>query len=584
MKFRFSFLIFIFSFLTLSAQELPQGYFRNPLDSPIALSAIFAEFRNNHFHSGLDMRTGGEENRPVYAAADGYVAKVSISPWGGGKILYIKHPNGYTTVYMHLNGYAGEIGKAVLKEQYARQSYSIEKLFAPGELPVKKGQLVARSGSTGGSGGPHLHFEVRRGGEEDLHTHATTINPLLFGFPYTDNIKPIIRGIRLYRVSSESGVRSSESSGRSNINSELITPNSELTVDGPFYLGIYATDAAEGSTPKNGVDRVEVYLDGTLFFMYTTEELPLDSLRMDNALIDYPLYASSRQAYLLTRMLPGAEGPWVPVCMGDGIFRLKPGTTHHIGIKVYDIRDNCAEQTLTVKVSSESGVRSSELMSPHPDNSELRSPNSELVKYDQPYSIQYSTFNVRLAPFTLYADDILSAKAEQQPGKVPTVSIMPKVNNIPPHRPYTLGIMADPSLFHGVPTDKIVVVRVVGDKLTACRTTSLQRGLFSAQVREWGRFTLAADTVAPTVRPINFSEGKPLKTNVLKIKIGDNLSGIETYNCYLNGCWILAEYDGKTATLVISADGKLKAGSNTLVCEVTDAVGNRTRRQWSLTK
>ena len=143
-------------FPALHSQELPQGYFRNPLDGNIGLSATFAEFRTGHFHAGLDMRTGGVVDKPVYAAADGYVAKVSISPWGGGKILYIKHPNGYTTVYMHLNSYAGEIGKAVLKEQYAQKSYSIVKMFKPDELPVKKGQLVAYSGNTGGSGGPHL--------------------------------------------------------------------------------------------------------------------------------------------------------------------------------------------------------------------------------------------------------------------------------------------------------------------------------------------------------------------------------------------------------------------------------------------
>jgi murein DD-endopeptidase MepM/ murein hydrolase activator NlpD len=167
----------------MMAQELPQNYFRNPLGIDIALSATFGEFRTGHFHSGLDMRTGGAIGQPVYAAADGYVAKVSISPWGGGKILYIKHPNGYTTVYMHLNGYADAIGKAVLKEQYAQRSYSISKLFAPNELPVKKGQVVAYSGNTGGSGGPHLHFEIRRGGAADLHTHSTIFNPLHFGLP-----------------------------------------------------------------------------------------------------------------------------------------------------------------------------------------------------------------------------------------------------------------------------------------------------------------------------------------------------------------------------------------------------------------
>ena len=112
-------IIFNFQLSTFNivAQPLPQGYFRNPLDFDIGLSATFGEIRMNHFHSGLDMRTGGAIGKPVYAAADGYVAKVSISPWGGGKILYIKHPNGFTTVYMHLDGYAGKIGRMVEAEQ-----------------------------------------------------------------------------------------------------------------------------------------------------------------------------------------------------------------------------------------------------------------------------------------------------------------------------------------------------------------------------------------------------------------------------------------------------------------------------------
>ena len=541
-------------FSILNSQELPQGYFRNPLDGQIGLSATFAEFRANHFHSGLDMRTGGAVGKPVYAAADGYVAKVSISPWGGGKILYIKHPNGYTTVYMHLNGYAGEIGKAVQKEQYAKQAYSITKLFSPGELPVKKGQVVAYSGNTGGSGGPHLHFEIRRGGEADIHTHATTINPLLFGLPYIDNIKPTIRGVRIYPQG----------------DTPFDAPaDNIIKVNGPFHLGIYATDAAEGSTAKNGVDRVEVYLDGSLAFMYTTENLPLDSLRMDNALIDHPLYVKTRQPYLLTRALPGAEGPWVPVRMGDGIFRLKPGSTHHIGIKVYDIRDNCTERTLTVKV--ESGERRVE--------SGERRVSGETVKYDKPFNYQFSNFNLQLKPFTLYADDRLVITGNGQ-----TVNIKPAINDIPPHLAYTLCIKGS---LPGVPSNKTVVVLVTrkqGGVKHSAYTTTHQNGVHSAQVRDWGEFTLAADTIAPTVQAVNFSEGKPLKVTTLKIKIGDNLTGVETYNCHLNGSWILAEYDGKTATLVIDAAGKLKAGRNTLTCEVTDGTNNRTKKSWTVTR
>ena len=545
------------NFLTLNCQELPQGCFRNPLDSDIGLSATFAEFRTGHFHSGLDMRTGGEIGKPVYAAADGYVAKVSISPWGGGKILYIKHPIGFTTVYMHLNGYAGAIGKAVLKEQYAQRSYSISKLFAEGELPVKQGQLVAYSGNTGGSGGPHLHFEVRQGGAEDLHTHSTTINPLLFGLPYKDNIKPVIRGLRVYPTDGTPFDVGKESS---------------ITVNGPFHLGIYATDAAEGSTAKNGVDRVEVYLDGTLFFLYTTESVPVDSSRMVNALIDYRHYVNTRQAYLLTRALPGAEGPWVPVRMGDGIFHLKAGSTHRIGVKVYDIMDNCTEQVVTVNVKAECGK-------PKAESSGIA------VKYDQPFDYECTSFSLHLSPFTLYADDRLLLKEDNAaPVTTPMVTLMPTVNDIPPHTTYTLSIKGT---LPGVPADKTVVAQMTRKpgsvKLTACKTTHVD-GWHTAQVRDFGQFTLAIDTVPPTVRPINFKDWAPLKGSTMKVKIFDDLAGVETYHCYLNGEWILGEYDGKTATVSIDTSGKLKSGTNRLRVEVTDGCGNRTDKTWTVTK
>ena len=541
-------------FSILNSQELPQGYFRNPMDHEIGLSATFAELRSGHFHAGLDMRTGGVTGKAVYAAADGYVAKVSISPWGGGKILYIKHPNGYTTVYMHLDSYAGEIGKAVLKEQYAQRSYSISKLFGPDELPVKKGQLVARSGNTGGSGGPHLHFEIRRGGASDLHTHATLFNPLHAGLPYKDNLKPTIRGLRLYP---ENGAPYE------------VPADGNVTVSGPFHLGVYATDAAEGSTAKNGIDHMEVYLDGTLFFRYVTERLPVDSSRMVNALIDYPHMARTRQAYLLTRALPGAEGPWIPIRLGDGIFRLKAGSTHHIGVKVYDIKGNCAERTLTVTTSQTGPTR----------QTGPTSPTSHTVKYDRPFNTQQSTFGIQLKPRTLYADDRLDCSASGA-----TVKVNPTVNDIPPHLAYTLNLRG---ALPGVPADKTVIVLVTRKsgsvKHTAYKTTHAD-GWHMAQVRDWGEFTLAADTTAPTVRPVNFSEDKPFKGTALKVRIGDDLAGVETYHCFLNGSWILAEYDGKTATLVIDTRGKLQSGVNKLRVEVTDGTGNVTDLTWRITK
>ena len=147
------------------------GYFRHPLDLTPSFSGTFAEFRANHFHSGIDLRIGGVVGAPVRAAAEGYVSRINISPWGGGKVLYITHPNGYKTVYMHLNDFTGDIARWVRNYQYEHHCYAFDQTIPEGLLSVTKGQLVAHAGNTGSSGGPHLHFAIRVASSDE------TINP-----------------------------------------------------------------------------------------------------------------------------------------------------------------------------------------------------------------------------------------------------------------------------------------------------------------------------------------------------------------------------------------------------------------------
>src|ERR1700742_452675 len=139
----------------------PKNYFRDPLDIPMSLAANFGELRPNHYHMGLDIRTQRKENLPVMAAADGYVARVSIEPAGFGQAIYIRHPNGYTTVYGHLNKFFPALAAYIQEQQYRLQSWQINLSLPPNLFPVRKGDLIAFSGNTGGSQGPHLHFEIR---------------------------------------------------------------------------------------------------------------------------------------------------------------------------------------------------------------------------------------------------------------------------------------------------------------------------------------------------------------------------------------------------------------------------------------
>ena len=541
-----------FPLSTLHTQELPQGYFGSPLKGDLGLSATFAESRIGHFHSGLDIRTGGAVGLPVLAVADGYVSRVSVSPWGGGKILYIKHPNGYTSVYMHLSDYVGPIGRWVKEQQYKAQSYSIVEDVPEGLLPVRKGQMVALSGNTGGSAGPHLHFELRETGT------GRTINPLLFGIPYRDSMKPAIRGLRIYPMVGNSIGRSYD-----------VGKENTATVDGPFCLGIYATDAAEGSTPKNGPERIEVYLDDELFFMYTIESFVLENSRVINALVDYPAFEAQRQGYILTRALPGAEGDWIPVRQGDGIFRLAPRSRHKIQVRAYDIHDNVDERTITVNVSTSAST-----------TQEHSATDGKAVRYSEVASLKHPAFSAELPPYCLYADDRLATTCRMDAGYLsPVCSIEPVINKIPPHIHYKISIKG--AVPQGIDPAKVTVVRINGKRVNAYKTTC-EGGYYSASVRDFGTFALLADTTAPTVRAVNFSEDKRLKSKTLRIKIGDNLAGVDTYNCYLNGKWVLAEYDGKSATLFIDTTGKLQGGKNDLRVEVVDGCGNLTRRTFTI--
>jgi murein DD-endopeptidase MepM/ murein hydrolase activator NlpD len=184
-------LLFLISVSVYAQSEYPQDYFRNPLDIPIVLSGTFGELRSSHFHSGLDIKTKQQEGLRVYAAAEGYVSRIKISHFGYGKALYITHPNGYTTVYGHLQKLSDRLERYIKNCQYDKESFEVEVFPTPDELPVEKNEIVAYSGNTGGSGGPHLHFEVRDNAERPL-------NPMLFGITAKDSKAPLVLGVYAY--------------------------------------------------------------------------------------------------------------------------------------------------------------------------------------------------------------------------------------------------------------------------------------------------------------------------------------------------------------------------------------------------
>ena len=441
MKHPLFFFFLFFASLSLSAQDnnLPQGYFRHPLDLTPSFSGTFAEFRANHFHSGIDLRIGGVVGAPVRAAAEGYVSRINISPWGGGKVLYITHPNGYKTVYMHLNDFTGDIARWVRNYQYEHHCYAFDQTIPEGLLSVTKGQLVAHAGNTGSSGGPHLHFEIRVASSDE------TINPFRSGMKFSDPVAPIIRGIKVYPADSDP----------IDVDVNAKVPP-EIQVGGTCYFGIYTTDVSENSVGRNGIDRIEIFVDGVLFHRYQVPSFRFEDTRAINAIIDYPFFVAHKQAYQITRRLPGDPSSFSQPQQGDGTLFVAPGSTYFVEYRVFDYKGNKTTRTFTIR-----GIDS---RAPIDNRLQSLTPQGTQAVYSEPFFYSTPDFAASMEPNTLYVNDhMLLYSASDARFLSPLYTFRPKLHNLPPHKTYNLRIRLPRGSSH--PASQLLIVSVSGNKL-----------------------------------------------------------------------------------------------------------------------
>ena len=236
---------------------------------------------------GLDIRTQQRENLRVYAAAEGYISRVKIERFGFGRAIYITHPNGYSTLYAHLNDFYEPLNNYIKEKQYADQKWEQDFELRPDQFPVVKGQFVAYSGNTGGSAGPHLHFEIR-----DTKT-GNNLNPWLFDFGIPDHIRPSVFRLYYYdrRYSTyQSGPVALPIKG---INGEYTTINSVVTLHSPYIsFGIAAGDKITATSNYYGIDEADVSVDDTLQSSFQLNNFSYDDTRYINASVDFKTKAS----------------------------------------------------------------------------------------------------------------------------------------------------------------------------------------------------------------------------------------------------------------------------------------------------
>jgi len=303
------------------------GYFRSPLSFKPTLAANFGELRPDHFHMGFDIRTKGAENLPVYAAAEGYISRVTVEDAGFGKAIYIDHPNGTTTVYAHLNSFNKTIEKLVKQKQYALQSWRQDIAPPKDSLKVSRGTLIGKSGNTGASEGPHLHFETRNTLTEK------NINPLQAGFVLPDTKAPEIRQLWWYDLKGSFY----ESKGH-----QFNKPARQLIVNEPFIgMGIEAADCMkENSRFRMGIYHAALWMDNALLFQLTLDSFSYADTRYVNACIDYGKSILENKNVLLLLKLPGNRLPIFRGSPSNGILDLSDRKTHAVKLLITDWAGN----------------------------------------------------------------------------------------------------------------------------------------------------------------------------------------------------------------------------------------------------
>ena len=538
------------------------------------MAGDFGEIRPNHFHSGIDIRTEAKEGQPVYAPADGYVSRIDISAWDGGKTLHITHPDGYRTVYMHLSAYCGKIGDFVHDYQYGHKIYAFNIELPPDSIKVKKGDLMALTGNTGGSMGPHLHYEIR------LAENDQTINPLYFGLPYSDPLPPSIAGIKLYPASPFTTINGKDRELKVYPKQQITNKKGKktqafsdtITISGRFYTGIYTYDQMEvGSTSKNGVEKIELYVDDELFHSYCVPSFMFEETRAINALIDYRQYQRNGEYYILSRRLRGDPTNFINVRSNYGYLQFDDGKTHKLQYRVSDYKGNTTCRNFFVRSDTTSRVIH--------DSSKYLLASGELAVYYKPFILTRDGFALSIDAYNLYENDEVVYYSVADAGRITKQHCVAlKRNPLPPHDKVNITLAIPETVPHAL-RSKLVVVCVNGKRVRAC-PTKIEGDMASATSRNWGGFALRLDTIPPTIR----ISGLPkLREQRLSVIVEDNLAGVESYSCTVNGEWQVVEHDGKTSSLILDGD-LLRPGKNTLVYTVTDAVGNCSTKSFTVTK
>ncbi len=544
-------ILFFLGVTVYSQKAIPTDYFSDPLDIPLILSGSFGELRSNHFHSGLDIKTQQKEGFPIYAPADGYVKRIKVAHYGYGKALYIQHPNGFSTVYAHLQNYAGAIRNYVKDNQYKKETYEIELFPDETMLRVSKGDVIGYSGNSGSSGGPHLHFEIRDAASRPM-------NPLLFGIEIPDTKKPIVSSVFAYPVGNDAHVNRSQNSQKLRLilQKDGSYRSEKISAFGKIGFGISTYDQQNGASNKNGVYEIKTTYNGTEQFNVLFEKFSFDETRYLNRFIDYGYWRNNKSRVQKLFRQPNNPLSVIKNEVDNGYISVEDGLTSNYTIQVTDYKNN--EITISIPIEGKNDTIL---------NARTTMETEDYIYADQATSISKGKFNIYIPPNSLYEDTYLDIEV-----KGDTLKFHEDV--VPIHKNITITV--DASNYNAADIGKLYLGRINYKGEPYYNTTFRKGTKLSARTRTFGSYILAMDTIAPSIKPVNFSDGKWVSNNkTLKIKIEDDLSGISSYRATVNGKFILMEYNYKKDVLTYNFDDNvINETENNLKLIVVDNVGN----------
>jgi murein DD-endopeptidase MepM/ murein hydrolase activator NlpD len=534
MKFLYAFIGLLFTGSCFSAQaqdNYPQGYFRNPLDIPITLAGNFAECRPNHFHTGLDLKTDEKENMNVYAAAEGYVSRISISHSGYGNAVYITHPNGYTTLYGHLNIFFPALQEYVEGQQYKKESWAVDLNLTPGQFPVKKGQFIAFSGTTGGSTGPHVHFEIR-----DTKTEHV-LNAALFGLPINDHMAPVPKSLALYTDGSVYE-QTAQIFPLKKLDADYTTTSPLVPTSSNLRIAVKADDYMNGSSNSLGVFAMELYMDDDLQASWKLNDIDFDENRYVNAFADFKLKEENKGWYqTLFRTKGNKISNYTFLNKNNGALDLSDGQIHDIHIVLKDAAGNASDVRFTVQKNDSL------------DN--IVGQKCTLWKAGKPNEIKTSTLSFKAGSDALY-DDICMKFSETASSKYNSNIVQIQDTKVPLQSDIPLSIKLNRLVPFAV-ANKLVFVHHIkaaalpGNNPQDAAAAQYKQGWATADVRTFGNYYVTIDTIAPVIKSLQ-KTAVLTKAKNIRFTVTDNLTSVQKFRAELDGQWLRFVRAGNTYT------------------------------------